>query len=326
MDEKLLKQIHSEAREIFQSSLEAVDPYKAIKRFVHVEGNSLILGLEGKSSVEIDLTKYDRISLVGGGKATAPMARAVEELFGKRIYSGMINVKYDFAEENIKKSLKFNSFNSEAYLALGIVLQQKGMADDALSAFQKSLNINPNNSQPYYMIGNILEEKGLIDEAILSYQRAIQIDPQFAEPYVKLGNVFHKKGRLDDAIEYFQKVIQFHPNLIQAYHGLTVSFVNKWQLTDALNICNDILRINPTDIFAYYVIGNIMMTQGKLSEAEKFFKSAIKIKPDELKSYQALLMLLSYDPKNDLKTIFSEHIKFAKQFEEPLKPRILPYK
>lgn len=99
MDEKILERIRSEAEEIFRSSLEAVDPYVAVKRFVRLEGNRLILGLEQGVEVELDLGKYDRISLVGGGKATAPMARAIEDLLGERIHRGIINVKYGFTEK-----------------------------------------------------------------------------------------------------------------------------------------------------------------------------------------------------------------------------------
>ena len=99
MDEKLIKQMRYEAEEIFRSSLEAVDPYQAVKKMVQVEGNRLILGTIGQTTAQFDLTEYDRISLVGGGKATAPMARALEELFGEKIHKGIINVKYGFTEE-----------------------------------------------------------------------------------------------------------------------------------------------------------------------------------------------------------------------------------
>ena len=99
MNEKLIRQLRSEAEEIFKSSLNAVDPYHAVKRSVHVEGDLLILGDMDHDRVELDLTRYDRVLLIGGGKATAPMARAMEELLGKRISEGMINVKYGFTEE-----------------------------------------------------------------------------------------------------------------------------------------------------------------------------------------------------------------------------------
>ena len=98
MEDNLLKQIRSEAEEIFKSSVKAVDPYNAVKRFVRVEGNSLILSVKDQTMVKLDLMKYDRISIVGGGKATAPMARAIEDLLGDKIHQGLINVKYGFTQ------------------------------------------------------------------------------------------------------------------------------------------------------------------------------------------------------------------------------------
>ncbi|RZB36851.1 MAG: glycerate 2-kinase [Desulfobacteraceae bacterium Eth-SRB2] len=96
---KKLETLRSDAKEIFAGCLTAVDPYKAVKRFVHVQGDRLIVGMEGGPETELDLAEFDRISLVGAGKATAPMAAAIEELFGERIQKGLINVKYGFTQE-----------------------------------------------------------------------------------------------------------------------------------------------------------------------------------------------------------------------------------
>ena len=96
---KELATVRSDAKEIFAGCLTAVDPYKAVKRFVHVQGDRLIVGMEGGPETELDLAEFDRISLVGAGKATAPMAAAIEDLFGERIQKGLINVKYGFTRE-----------------------------------------------------------------------------------------------------------------------------------------------------------------------------------------------------------------------------------
>jgi len=101
MEEELeqLKKMRSEAEEIFRRCLRAVDPFEAVKGFIHVEGDRLILGTKGQPKTELNLTEFDRISLVGAGKATAPMARAIEDLLGERIQKGIINVKYGFTED-----------------------------------------------------------------------------------------------------------------------------------------------------------------------------------------------------------------------------------
>lgn len=98
MNEALLRKMRAEATEIFNNALSAVDPYKAVERFLALEGEKLTVGPPGERTVELDLSRFARISLVGGGKATAPMARALEDLFGTRLQRGFINVKDGFVE------------------------------------------------------------------------------------------------------------------------------------------------------------------------------------------------------------------------------------
>ncbi len=99
MNEEILEQMRTEASEIFRRSLEAVDPYRAVKSFVRVEDDRLKVGIKGLSNVDFDPAQYDRISIIGGGKATAPMAKAIEDLLCNMISTGMINVKRGFTEK-----------------------------------------------------------------------------------------------------------------------------------------------------------------------------------------------------------------------------------
>ncbi|RLB78944.1 MAG: glycerate kinase [Deltaproteobacteria bacterium] len=93
-----LEVMRKEAREIFLSSIKAVDPYEAVKRALVVEDGTLLVNSENGTERELRLVEYSNIYVVGGGKATAPMARAIEELLGDRISRGLINVKYGFTE------------------------------------------------------------------------------------------------------------------------------------------------------------------------------------------------------------------------------------
>lgn len=76
---------------ILRACLEAVEPEQAVKRFLRLEGNTLVVG----SEVHLSLDGFDRIVVVGGGKAGAPMGKAVEDLLGDRVTEGLICVKYD---------------------------------------------------------------------------------------------------------------------------------------------------------------------------------------------------------------------------------------
>ena len=83
MPAKNLEQLREHAEEIFKASLKPVEPYQAVRRFVRLEKDRLILGLENQATDTFDLNGFDRIMVVGGGKASAPMARALEDLLGK---------------------------------------------------------------------------------------------------------------------------------------------------------------------------------------------------------------------------------------------------
>ncbi len=78
---------------IFNAGLARVDPRRMMRDRVTLSGDGLSVHLE-TGGAGIDLSGFRRILVIGAGKATAPMARAVEEILGGRIDRGLIGVKY----------------------------------------------------------------------------------------------------------------------------------------------------------------------------------------------------------------------------------------
>jgi hydroxypyruvate reductase len=76
------------AMAIFQAALKAVDPVEAILRHVTPADDGFQIGEQ-----RFKYQDYDRILVVGAGKAGAPMAKALEDLLGDRIAAGVIVVK-----------------------------------------------------------------------------------------------------------------------------------------------------------------------------------------------------------------------------------------
>jgi glycerate 2-kinase len=74
---------------IFRAGLKAVDPESAVRKYVRCERDQLIVG---DRSYMLD--SFTRILLIGAGKGTAPMAKALEDVLGDRLTSGWIIVKY----------------------------------------------------------------------------------------------------------------------------------------------------------------------------------------------------------------------------------------
>jgi glycerate 2-kinase len=81
--------LRRDALAIFKAALKAADPREAIRRHVTVNGDLLQVGRK-----RYDLARYERVIVVGAGKASARMAEALEGLLGRRITQGLINTKY----------------------------------------------------------------------------------------------------------------------------------------------------------------------------------------------------------------------------------------
>ena len=81
--------VRKAALDIIDHSLARADPYEATNKHVKVEGDNLIVG-----DLHLNLKEYNRIFLLGAGKATYPIAKALEDLLGDRITDGVIICKY----------------------------------------------------------------------------------------------------------------------------------------------------------------------------------------------------------------------------------------
>jgi hydroxypyruvate reductase len=84
--------LRQDAREIFNAALKAADAAKAVSRHLRVDGQSI--DIDGRL---YSLTNYRKIFVVGAGKGSAQMCKALAELIGDWLYGGIIITKYGYA-------------------------------------------------------------------------------------------------------------------------------------------------------------------------------------------------------------------------------------
>jgi hydroxypyruvate reductase len=83
-----------DARLIFDAGIRGVDPAQGIKAHCSLMGD--LFYVNGK---EYDLTRIRNVYIAGAGKASTPMAKALEEILGDRVKGGIINTKYGHVED-----------------------------------------------------------------------------------------------------------------------------------------------------------------------------------------------------------------------------------
>lgn len=94
MAEDVLSKMRSHATRIFKKALQAVEPFSAVQEYCRVRNGTLFI-----DNRSYQLANFKNIYIIGFGKATAPMAQAVESILGDKITSGVILVKYGHTAE-----------------------------------------------------------------------------------------------------------------------------------------------------------------------------------------------------------------------------------
>ena len=84
------RQKREDALKILNACIGAADPEIAVRDHLRLENKTLRIGNE----FSLDLARFKRVLVLGAGKASAPMAKALEEMLGNLIQDGLICVKY----------------------------------------------------------------------------------------------------------------------------------------------------------------------------------------------------------------------------------------
>ena len=230
--------------------------------------------------------------------------------------------KYNEAISCYQKALYINPSDVKAYYNLGFALQEKGQHEEAITFYQKALLLNPNLDEAHARIGLALQEMGRSDEAIDFYRKANQCNPKNLIALCGLGSALQEKKQFDEAIPYYYMALQLYPKHVQIYINLSSILLEKRLFDEALQYSQKAIQIsqNHSEIHqAFLIMGNILIQRGQVDEAERYIRHAIKIKPDDLTPYhRGLLMIMNYNHNHNVQTIFSEHVRFGKQYAEYL--------
>ena len=90
--------LRADAEAIFRAGVRRVDPRPMVREALSLEGSVLTINADGRSQAW-DLANFDRVMVLGFGKASARMALGLEDALGKRIHGGLIAVKHGHGEE-----------------------------------------------------------------------------------------------------------------------------------------------------------------------------------------------------------------------------------
>ncbi len=221
---------------------------------------------------------------------------------------------YDSAIDLIKRSLVLKPESAQAVNSLGGALRAKGKTEDAILCFRQALTLKQDYLEAHNNLGNAPYAQGNFVEAVASYQQMLALKPDNAEAHNKLGIAYHAQGKLEDAIQCYKRAISLVPNFAQASNNIACALCERGELEEAVTSLKRALKVKPDYAESYCNLGNALKQQGKLEEAIASYRRTLALKPDYANAYSNLLLTLHYSTEYDSKSIFEEHLAWAKKF------------
>jgi len=99
MKEKIDNYLKRDAIHFFKKGLESIDSYSLVRNQIKLNDNILSCNDIMNTEQTFSLDDYERVFVVGAGKASSGMARAIEEILDDKLTDGIIVTKYGFISE-----------------------------------------------------------------------------------------------------------------------------------------------------------------------------------------------------------------------------------
>ena len=99
MKDKLLNKLREDAISLFHAGIKTASPYNLIPNNILLEENILTISDINGTNKSFDLNNYNRITVIGAGKASIPMGYEVEKILEDKIDNGLVVTKNNFRSE-----------------------------------------------------------------------------------------------------------------------------------------------------------------------------------------------------------------------------------
>jgi tetratricopeptide (TPR) repeat protein len=194
--------------------------------------------------------------------------------------------RWENAETAYRNAVQFAPTNTDALVALSVVLVQPRVGGDNAKRFseaesfaRKAVQIDPKHAVAWDRLGVALQARGLLNaETEHSYRRAIDLDPQFAVAHAHLARVLNRLGRSAEAVPLYAKASELAKD--PATLNLIVESLQAEQLWQASEpVLNRSLQLDPKNPTTLMLMGRYLIVFKRYQEAEPYLKQATDVSP-----------------------------------------------
>ncbi len=200
---------------------------------------------------------------------------------------------------NIKEALNFlgqvtdqGEPNVQWLSDYGVLLNEDGRQQEAITAFDRALAIEPKNAM---VLWNKCYAHWLMDDyemAEAAGKKAVNVAPDSAEAWLNYGAALARLEKHEQAIEAWEKALALRPDFAFAWNNLGNALRDLGRLEEAEEKCLKALDLEPNYPEALSNLGNVYHDRGDYENAEKYYRLAIANRPDYAEAHNNLCVAL----------------------------------
>lgn len=223
------------------------------------------------------------------------------------------------AEAAYRQAIALDPSVAAPLLHYADLLRETRRKEQAIAIYQAALLLAPGHVATLNNLGMALQEDGQLDQALAAFEQVLALAPDNPVSHSNIAAVFNAMGRHDAALESCRRAVKLGPKSVAAHVNMGTFLMEMGRLSEAVKSLETVIRLDPHNRKAHVNISAALARLGRIDQATIQTRQALKINPNWDELHSNLLFYLTHNQELDAAGLFAEHLRYAEQFEAPLR-------
>ncbi len=176
-------------------------------------------------------------------------------------------------------------------LQLAVSAHREGKLEQAKTIYASLVRKYPDSPSILNAMGTVLLDMGLVDEAESYFSKASSQNPPYVPALYNLARIKQVRGKTSEAKNLYEIIVEKRPDLGQAWNNLALILRDEGKAQSACVAMEQAAKLFPDHPEILNNLGVILEALGQTKEAESYFVQAIKLQPEYLSAHFNLACL-----------------------------------
>lgn len=184
------------------------------------------------------------------------------------------------AEKEYREALRLEPESSIAHNNLGVVLNELGQYQEAITILTRAIEIDPKNAIAHYALANSLSHTGRYDDAMVQAAKAIELEETEPQAHKAMAEAAQGKGDFPTALQHWNYLVQLDPDNDELHHSLADVYGKAGNLDEQIAQEEKALSLNKYNVDARIGLAKALMAKGERQRAARELKELLGYYPD----------------------------------------------